>query len=764
MQVVKRNGKIEEVKFDKISHRIKSLAHDLKVDPAFLTQRTVTGLYDKIPTSKIDTFLSETAAVLSSEHPDYAKLAARLATSCLHKETHASFYQTTKQLFKHGILSDDYLAKVKANADAFERMIDYGRDFQFDYFGFKTLERSYLLRIDGKIVERPQHLFMRVAIAVCGRADQDCLAEVESLYSCLSLGLYTHATPTLFNAGTKRPQLSSCFLLGLEDSIDGIFDTLKECAQISKYAGGIGLHVTNIRASGSRIHGTNGVSSGILPMLKVFNETARYVDQAGRRKGSFAIYLEPWHADVEQFLDLKKPTGKEELRARDLFLALWVPDLFMERVEQDLPWTLMCPAQQPGLSDVHGEKFKALYEQYEQQFPSLKRMPARELMTKIIESMMESGTPYILFKDACNSKSNQQNIGTIKSSNLCAEILEVSDANESAVCNLASVCLPAFVDENEFDFDKLETITRLAVKNLNQVIDRNFYPTDKTAASNRAHRPIGLGVQGLADVFFKLRLPFASPAAKALDEQILATMYHAALDTSCDLAKDHGPYSTFNGSPLSQGLLQFDLWGSKGDPRYDWDALRAKVKQHGVRNSLLIALMPTASTSQIFGNTEAFEPITSNLYKRQTLAGEFVVVNKHLIQELEHLGLWDAEMRDKIVQAGGSVQGISEIPADVKEIFKTVWELSQRDLIDHAAARGPYVCQSQSMNLFFSRPSFGTINSALFYSWKKGLKTGAYYTRTRPSTEAVKVTTKIEDKQEAVACSIENPDACIVCQ
>lgn len=894
MQVVKRNGKIEEVKFDKISRRIKQLSKGLKVDPAFLTQRVATGLYDQIPTAKIDTFLAESAAVLSSEHHDYARLAARIAISSLHKETNISFLVTTRLLYIAGILSEDYLSIVEKHAEALEAAIDYERDFNFDYFGFKTLERSYLLKIDGKIAERPQHLFMRVAAAVCAKRSVD---DIIKLYNHLSQGLYTHATPTLFNAGTSRQQMSSCFLISMEeDSIDGIFNTLKECAQISKNAGGIGLHIHNIRATGSRIRGNNGTSNGIVPMLKVFNETARYVDQGGRRKGSFAVYLEPWHADIEQFLELKKPTGKDELRTRDLFLALWVPDLFMERVEKDLPWTLMDPNEQPGLSDVYGEEFRKLYEQYEAQFSNLHRMPARELMTKIIESMLESGTPYVLFKDSCNEKSNQKNIGTIKSSNLClragtlvqtktgvfpiedlvgetvevydgiswvktdsftktntsaellritladgssfdctpyhkvplatgeviearevqvgqilkqhdlfdkcydktvttietlsafdetycchipttnqfalanglmtgncAEIIEYSDAKESAVCNLASICLPAFVADKQFDFEKLASVTRDAIINLNEVIDGNFYPTEKTKASNARHRPVGLGVQGMADVFFKLGLPYASPEAKALDSKILETMYFHALDASCDLAKEKGAYETFADSPLSQGLFQFDLWGKEASSDLDWAGLKEKIQKYGVRNSLLLALMPTASTSQIFGNTESFEPITSNLYKRQTLAGEFVVVNRYLIQELEALDLWTPEMREKIVREGGSIQNIAEIPAHLRDVFKTVWEISQRDLIDHAAARGPFVCQSQSMNLYFAKASFGTINSALFYGWKQGLKTGVYYTRTRPATEAVKVTTKIEE-QQAIACSIDNPDACIMCQ
>jgi ribonucleoside-diphosphate reductase alpha chain len=767
MQVIKRNGKQEEVKFDKIIYRIKSLSNGLNVDPPYLAQRAITGLHDNIQTKDIDNFLAETAAVLSAEHPDYAKLAARIAVSSLHKETNSSFYQTSKQLYKAGILSDQYIEKVKKFVDQLEKEIDYERDFNFDYFGYKTLERSYLLKIDGKIIERPQHMFMRVAVEVC-----DDFVAMSVLYIMLSKGIFTHATPTLFNSGTKRPQLSSCFLLAMQDdSIEGIYDTLKDCALISKNAGGIGLNVHNVRAKGSHIKGTNGFSNGIVPMIKVFNETARYVDQGGgKRKGSFAIYLEPWHADVELFLELKKPTGKEELRARDIFLALWIPDLFMKRVEANADWTLMDPNQQPGLADVYGAEFETLYNKYEQEFPNLKRIKARELMTKIIESQLESGTPYILFKDACNEKSNQKNIGTIKSSNLCCEIVEVSTPDETAVCNLGSICLPKFVRFTEdgkpfFHFDELHLYTSIAVHRLNSVIDKNFYPTEKTRKSNMRHRPIGLGVQGLCDVFFQMKLPYCSKEAKELDERIFATIYHAAIEASAQAAKDNGPYETYDGSPASKGLLQYDLWNKEPHSSLDWKELKEFVAENGLRNSLLTALMPTASTSQIFGNTECFEVVTSNIYKRQTLAGEFVVINKYLISDLEKLDLWSTEMRDKIIGANGSIQNIKEIPDDVRELYKTVWEIPQREVIDHAAIRAPYICQSQSMNLFFnSNVSFGTINSALFYAWKKGLKTGSYYLRTKPVAEAVKVTVKNETKTEEIACSLENPEACIMCQ
>jgi len=762
MQVVKRNGKKEEVKFDKIIQRIKSLSRDLNLDPGYLAQRAITGLHDDISTTGIDHFLAETAATLSSEHFNYARLAARIAISSLHKDTHPSFYQTSKLLYKHGVLSERYIAKVKLFADEIEQIVDYSKDFDFDFFGYKTLERSYLLRIKDKVIERPQQLFMRVALDVCDELD-----DIKELYKMLSEGYYTHATPTLFNAGTKRPQLSSCFLLAMQDdSIEGIYDTLKDCALISKSAGGIGVHLHNVRAKGSPIKGTNGTSNGIVPMIKVFNETARYVDQGGgKRKGSFAMYLEPWHADIEQFLELKKPTGKDELRARDIFLALWIPDLFMERVEADKQWTLMCPSQQPGLSDCYGEAFKILYEKYESENPHLKRIKARDLMKKIIESMLEAGVPYIMFKDPCNQKSNQKNAGIIKSSNLCCEILEVSTKDQTAVCNLASICLPKCLTDGSFDFDKLHHVAKIAVKNLNRVIDKTLYPTIKAQTSNMIQRPLGLGVQGLCDVFFALGLPYDSDEAKLLDEAIAAHIYYAALEASCEEAQKHGPYSDFSRSPAAQGQLQYDLWGVEPySTNLDWQALRAKIKEHGLRNSLLIALMPTASTSQLFGNTECFEVVTSNLYKRQTLAGEFVVVNKYLVSELEKLGIWNAGLREKIIQGNGSVQHIEEIPEQIRKVYRTVWEISQREVIDHAAVRGPYICQSQSMNLFFAKPSFGAITSALFYAWKKGLKTGCYYTRTKPATDAVKVTTNISSQEEAIACSLENPEACVSCQ
>jgi ribonucleoside-diphosphate reductase alpha chain len=767
MYVVKRNGKKEEVRFDKILQRVKAFISDLNVEPVSVSQKVVAGLHEGITTKAIDNLLAETASVLASEHPDYAKLAARIAVSSLHKET-TTFYQTMKMLYKEGYLSDDFIQVVKQNGTVIESSIKYDRDFDFDYFGYKTLEKSYLLKINGKIVERPQHLFMRVAIGVCG-ADLD---KVFELYDLMSQGYYTHATPTLFNAGTKRPQMSSCFLISMEDdSIDGIYNTLKECALISKHAGGIGLHVHNVRAQGSHIKGTNGTSNGIIPMLKVFNETARYVDQGGgKRKGSIAIYIEPWHADIETFLDLKKNTGKEEFRARDLFLALWVPDLFMKRVEADQDWSLMCPNECPDLSDSVGDAFEKLYTKYEKEGKVRKTIKAREIMMKIMESLSETGVPYILFKDAANLKSNQQNIGVIKSSNLCTEILEVSTPEETAVCNLASICLPKFIIEKKgkkyFDFDKLIEVVKVSTRNLNFVIDKNFYPTEKTKRSNMRHRPIGIGVQGLADVFYALGYAYDSQEAKDLNKEIFEAMYFGACTSSMELAKENGAYETFQGSPASQGKLQFDLWGVAPSDKYDWSSLKEEIKKHGMRNSLLIAPMPTASTSQIFGNTEAFEPVTSNIYKRQTLAGEFIVVNKYLVRDLQKLNLWNGVIRDKIISENGSVQNIPEIPSNVKEVYKTVWEMSQKVIIDLAADRGPFICQSQSMNLYFAKPNFGAMNSALFYGWKKGLKTGSYYTRSRPAVDAVKVTTKIEEKvqqSEALVCSLENPESCEAC-
>lgn len=770
MQITKRNGRKEEVKFDKILQRVKTLSDGLKVEPVAVSQKVVAGLVDGISSTKIDELLAETAASLTTEHPDYARLAARISVSALHKVTSGSFYQTMKSLYKEGVLSDEFIELLRGNGQKIDSMIDYDKDLNFDYFGFKTLEKGYLQRINGKVVERPQHLFMRVAVGVAGLGG-GTLADIKELYDMMSNGFYTHATPTLFNAGTKRPQLSSCFLVAMkDDSIEGIYDTLKECALISKNAGGIGLHIHNVRASGSAIKGINGQSDGIIPMLKNFNETARYVNQGGRRKGSFAIYLEPWHADIEGYLDLKKNTGKDELRARDLYLALWVPDLFMKRVKEDGDWTLMCPNECPNLSDVWGAEFEKLYTKYEKENKGRKTIKARDLMGKIIEAQIETGVPYILFKDAANSKSNQQNLGTIKSSNLCTEIIEYSAPDETAVCNLASLCLPKFVKNGKFDHKALGEVVRVATRNLNRVIDINYYPTPATRKSNMRHRPIGLGVQGLADVFFMMGIPFDSDEALKINKEIAETIYFHAVAESVEQAKKNGSYETFKGSPSSEGKLQYSLWGITPTMKYDWEGLQKSVKEHGMRNSLLVAPMPTASTASIFGNVECFEAITSNLYKRMVLAGEFVLVNKYLVIELEKLGKWNKEMRDRIIAEGGSISNITEIPENLRNIYKTVWEIKNRTIIDMAADRGPFICQSQSMNLWFAKPTFGAINSALFYSWERGLKTGSYYIRTKPAVEAVKVTTKAPEQkqpeytnQEALACSLDDPENCVAC-
>lgn len=743
MDVIKRDGRVEKASLDKVTRRAEAMADGLKVEPISVAQKVVSGLYDGIKVTQIDVFLSETAASLAAEHPDYSKLAARVLVSSLQKET-SGFLHATERLSAIGLLSAEYTAQVRKYGEILTDLIDYQRDYDFDYFGFKTLERSYLLKIDGVIVERPQDMYLRVAIAVAG----DDIGEIKQLYDMLSLGFYTHATPTLFNAGLKMQQLSSCFLLGMqEDSISGIYDTLKDCALISKSAGGIGLHIHNIRASGAPILGTNGISNGIIPMLKVFNETARYVDQGGgKRKGSFAIYLEPWHADIESFLDLRKNHGKEEFRARDLFLSLWVPDLFMERVEQDGEWTLFSEHNAKGLSDVYGEEFVELYQQYEQQGLGIKTIKARQLMTQIIESQAETGTPYMLYKDACNTKSNQQNIGTIKSSNLCAEIMEVSSGKETAACNLASIALPKFVRRGAFNFEELHRVTKIAIKNLDRVIEVNYHPTDKIEAANHAHRPVGLGIQGLADVFFMLNLPYTSDSAKALNRDIAETMYHAALQASSERAEQLGAYSSFDGSPASQGVFQFDMWDTTPSERWDWKALKQQVVTHGLRNSLLIAQMPTASTAQILGNTEAFEAQTNNIYKRQTLSGEFILINRHLVSALEAKGLWTPEIRDSIIANNGSVQDLASIPDEMKEVYRSVWEISQKDIIEMSADRGPYVCQSQSLNLWLASPTFAQINAMHFYAWKSGLKTGMYYLRTKPSTNAVKMTVNVEDE------------------
>ena len=759
MYVIKRDGRRQVVSLDKTTNRLKELSEGLNVDPIRVAQKVVAGIYDGIQTSEIDKYLSETAAVMATEHPDYSSLASRIVVDSLHKETKGFLY-TSEKLYKQGTLSDEFYKMVQENGTQYENLIDYKRDFNLDYFGFKTLERSYLIEYKGKVIERPQDLYMRVAVSICGDKG---LNEVKELYDLLSSGYYTHATPTLFNAGTKLQQLSSCFLLGVEeDSIDGIYNTLKDTAMISKTAGGIGLHIHNVRGTGSYIKGTNGVSNGIIPMLKVFNETARYVDQGGgKRKGSFAIYLEPWHQDIESFLDLKKNHGKEEFRARDLFLALWIPDLFMQRVREDGNWTLMSESVCPGLSDAYGQKFVELYTQYEREGKGKRVIKARDLMLKIVESQAETGVPYMLYKDACNTKSNQKNIGTIKSSNLCAEVVEYSDGKESAVCNLASIALPKFIVNNAYDFEALHRVAKIVTKNLDRIIDKNYYPTGKTRLSNFKHRPIGVGVQGLADVFFKLNLPYESEEARKLNTDIFETIYHAGIEASMEIAKQNGAYESFEGSPISLGEFQFDMWGVKPSPRYDWDKLRDDIKKHGVRNSLITSLMPTASTAQILGNTEAFEIQTSNIYKRQTLSGEFVLINKYLVKDLKDLKLWNREVRDKIIINNGSVQNISEIPQNIKDIYKTVWEVSQKVVIDMAADRSPYICQSQSMNLWLANPTLAQINAMHFYAWERGLKTGMYYLRTKPSANAVKVTVKDFDKQTHK--SDEYGEDCIVC-
>ncbi len=749
MFVIKRNGKQESIKFDKITARIQKLSYGLSslVDVIEVTKKVIEGIYDGVTTTELDNLAAETAASLTTRHPDYALLASRIAVSNLHKNTVKSFSQTMRKLYnytdnatgrKMPLLADDVMQIIEANAELLDSSIIYDRDFGFDYFGFKTLEKSYLLRIDGKIVERPQHMYMRVAIGIHKEDVESAIAT----YNLMSERWFTHATPTLFNAGTPKPQMSSCFLLTMkDDSIDGIYDTLKQTAKISQSAGGIGLSIHNVRATGSYIGGTNGTSNGIIPMLRVFNDTARYVDQGGgKRKGAFAIYLEPWHADVFEFLDLRKNHGKEELRARDLFYAMWIPDLFMKRVESNEQWSLFCPNEAPGLADCHGEAFEKLFVQYEKEGRARKTVQAQELWFAILDAQIETGTPYLLYKDAANNKSNQQNLGTIKSSNLCTEILEYTSPDEVAVCNLASIALPRFVQDGKFDFDKLYEVTYQATKNLNRIIDNNYYPVEEAKRSNLRHRPIGLGVQGLADAFILMRLPFESDLAKMLNKNIFETIYFAAMTASKDLAIQDGAYETFEGSPLSKGVFQFDMWNVSPSDRHDWETLRAEVIKHGVRNSLLVAPMPTASTSQILGNNECFEPYTSNIYTRRVLSGEFIIVNKHLLKDLIQLGLWNNTMKNKIIAANGSVQHIQEIPAEIKELYKTVWEIKQRNLIDMAADRGAFICQSQSLNLFVDSPSNAKLTSMHFYAWKKGLKTGMYYLRTQAASQAYQFT------------------------
>jgi ribonucleoside-diphosphate reductase alpha subunit len=820
MLVLKRDGHRESVKFDKITARIEKLCYGLDpkfVNPVEVAMKVINGLYDGVSTSELDNLAAEIAATMTTRHPDFAKLSARIAVSNLHKVTSKSFSNTMKRLYNYvdpktgqnaPLISKEVWKVIHENAAELDEAIIYDRDFGYDYFGFRTLERSYLMKIDGKVVERPQHLLMRVAVGIHG---EDIPAAIET-YNLLSEKWFTHATPTLFNAGTPKPQLSSCFLLTMkDDSIDGIYDTLKQTAKISQSAGGIGLSIHNVRAKGSYIKGTGGTSNGIVPMLRNFDMTARYVDQGGgKRKGSFAIYLEPWHADVFDFLELKKNHGKEELRARDLFYAMWIPDLFMKRIENNEMWSLFCPNEAPGLADCWGDEFERLYEKYEKEGKFRKQVKAQDLWFEILEAQIETGTPYMLYKDAANRKSNQKHLGTIKSSNLCTEIIEYTAPDEVAVCNLASIALPKFVTEDgKFDHQKLYEITTVVTRNLNKVIDINYYPVEEARNSNMRHRPIGIGVQGLADAFILLRMPFDSPEARGLNKDIHETIYYAAMEASMELAKKLGAYETFKGSPVSKGIFQFDMWGVTPDSgRWDWEKLKREVKQHGVRNSLLLAPMPTASTSQILGNNECFEPYTSNIYTRRTLSGEFIVANKHLMKDLISFGLWSETMRQKLVAANGSVQGIAEIPQHLKDIYKTVWEISQKSIIDMSADRGAYICQSQSLNIHLTNPNFGKLTSMHFYAWKKGLKTGMYYLRSTAAADAIKFTldksvhqtspveatvatiavmqpadaqtmpvvaeaqqsipyeqhlADYDQKMADMACSLDNPDACEAC-
>lgn len=791
MFVFKRDGRKETVKFDKITSRIQRLCYGLSpehVEPVQVAIKVIEGIYDGVTTSELDNLAAEIAASLTTKHPDYALLASRIAISNLHKNTKKSFSETMKDLYDYidpktnlhaSLIAEDVYKIISDNAELLDSTIIYDRDFGYDYFGFKTLEKSYLLKVNGKVVERPQHMLMRVAVGI----HKDDIDSVIETYNLMSERWFTHATPTLFNAGTPKPQLSSCFLLTMKgDSIEGIYDTLKQCAQISQSAGGIGLSIHNIRATGSYIRGTNGTSNGIVPMLRVFNDTARYVDQGGgKRKGSFAIYLEPWHADIFEFLELKKNHGKEELRARDLFFALWISDLFMKRVEAEGEWSLFCPNEAPGLSDCYGKEFELLYEKYEQEGKARKVVKARELWAAILESQIETGTPYMLYKDACNEKSNQKNLGTIKSSNLCTEIVEYTDKDEVAVCNLASISLPRFVTDGKFDHQKLFDITYVVTKNLNKIIDINYYPVPEARKSNMRHRPIGIGVQGLADAFILMRLPFDSEEARELNRDIFETIYYASMTASKDLAKLHGPYETFQGSPLSQGIFQFDMWNVKPSSRWEWDVLKEEVMKHGARNSLLLAPMPTASTSQILGNNECFEAYTSNIYTRRVLSGEFVVVNKHLLLDLVNMGLWNNDLKNKIIASNGSIQNIPEIPAHIKELYKTVWEIKQRAILDMAADRGAFICQSQSLNIFIPDANFAKLSSMHFYAWKKGLKTGMYYLRTKAAVDAIKFTVDSaylqqpgmntadkgvvvnETAMAEVSCSLDNPDDCLAC-
>tara|TARA_B110000459_G_scaffold19430_1_gene18737 strand:- start:2697 stop:5117 length:2421 start_codon:yes stop_codon:yes gene_type:complete len=804
MYVVKRDGRRELVQFDKITARIKKLCYSLheSVDPQRIAMRVIEGVYDGVTTTELDNLAAEVAATSAVTHPDYASLASRIAVSNLHKATKKSFAETIDELYNYvdpvtgdpaSLIAEDVHEIIQENAEFLDSQIIYDRDFSYDFFGFKTLERSYLLKMNGAICERPQQMLMRVSVGI----HKDDLDSVVSTYHMLSEGWFTHATPTLFNSGTPKPQMSSCFLLTMkEDSISGIYDTLKQCAKISQSAGGIGLAMHNIRAKGSYIKGTNGTSNGIVPMLRVFNDTARYVDQGGgRRKGSFAMYLEPWHADVFDFLEMRKNHGKEEQRARDLFYALWIPDLFMKRVEENGDWTLMCPNECPGLPETHSAEFDALYLKYEKEGKGRKTIKAQDLWFKILESQIETGTPYMLFKDAANAKSNQQNLGTIRSSNLCTEIIEYTAPDEVAVCNLASVALPKFVkSDGTFDHEKLFEITYQITKNLNRIIDRNYYPVIEARNSNMRHRPIGIGIQGLADVFILMRHSFDSDEARKLNREIFETLYYASCTASKDLAKEDGAYETFKGSPASKGILQYDMWDVTPSDRWEWDVLKDEIKKHGMRNSLLLAPMPTASTAQILGNNECFEPYTSNIYTRRVLSGEFIVVNKHLLRDLVKLDLWDDDMKNRLIAANGSIQNIDEIPDNIKLIYRTAWEISQRSILDMAADRGAFICQSQSLNIFMENVTNSKLTSMHFHAWKKGLKTGMYYLRTKAAADAIKFTVdkkyKTQDdtkaaktaktaittktgkspkapeftQEEAIAmCNIENGDDCDMC-
>ncbi|XP_046388894.1 ribonucleoside-diphosphate reductase large subunit [Ischnura elegans] len=792
MFVVKRDGRKEEVHFDKITSRIQKLCYGLNmdfVDPPSITLKVISGLYSGVTTVELDNLAAETAATMTTKHPDYAILAARIAVSNLHKETKKTFSEVMDDLFKMvnpatrtntPMISEYHHGVIMKNAEQLNSAIIYDRDFSYNYFGFKTLERSYLLKINGKVVERPQHMLMRVSVGVHG---EDVEAVIET-YNLLSERFFTHASPTLFNAATPRPQLSSCFLLTMkDDSIEGIYDTLRQCALVSKSAGGIGLNIHCIRATGSYISGTNGISNGVVPMLRVFNNTARYVDQGGnKRPGAFAIYLEPWHSDVFEFLDLKKNTGKEEVRARDLFYALWIPDLFMKRVESNGVWSLMCPHESPGLADCWGEEFEKLYTKYEKEGRYRKQVQAQQLWYAIIEAQIETGTPFMLYKDACNRKSNQQNLGTIKCSNLCTEIVEYSSPDEIAVCNLASIALNMYVKPGKvFDFDKLKEVTKVITRNLNKIIDVNYYPVPEAKKSNMRHRPIGIGVQGLADTFILMRMPFDSEDARLLNKKIFETIYFGALEASCELAEELGPYETYEGSPVSKGILQFDMWNVKPSDLWNWSELREKIAKHGVRNSLLLAPMPTASTAQILGNNESIEPYTSNIYTRRVLSGEFQVVNHHLLRDLTESGLWNDSMKNEIIANGGSIQNVSGIPENLKLLYRTCWEIPQKSIIEMAVDRGAYIDQSQSLNIHIAEPNYGKLTSMHFYAWKSGLKTGMYYLRTKPAATAIQFTVdksklqkavtngvngteaKKTENMKAMVCSLENKDECLMC-